>query len=124
MPFYQFTIPSGSPSAGLKAEIARAVTDVHASLTGAPASYVNVAFTEVAPGSIFVAGEEVHHGRMVGWIRPGRTTEVKRALLNGIANAWSETTGEPAEGFALFLQEIPGSQMLEEGRMLPDPSED
>ena len=39
MPFYQFTSPSDSPSAKLKADIAAAVTKVHTDVTGAPAHY-------------------------------------------------------------------------------------
>ena len=124
MPFYQFTVPTDSTSAELKAGIAAAVTEVHTSVTGAPASYVNVSFTEVPPGSIFVAGKEVPHGRMVGIIRTGRTPEIKRELINRLAAAWSEVTGEPVEGFALFLQEVPGSAVMEEGRILPEASED
>ncbi len=124
MPFYQFTVPTDSPSAKLKAEIAAAVTGVHTSVTGAPASYVNVSFAEVPPGSIFVAGKEVPHGRMVGIIRSGRTPEVKRELITGLAAAWSEVTGESVEGFALFLQETPGAAIMEDGKILPEASED
>ena len=120
MPYYQFTIPSDSPSVRHKAEIASAVTKVHESVTGAPARYVNVSFVDVPPGSIFVADRPVDQGRMVGLIRSGRTDEQKAALLHGIADAWSALTGEPKDGFALFLQEAPGSQMMEYGEVLPE----
>jgi phenylpyruvate tautomerase PptA (4-oxalocrotonate tautomerase family) len=124
MPFYQFTIPAGSPSARCKAELAAAVTKVHASVTGAPSRYVTCAFVEVPPGSLFVAEQPVEHGRMVGIIRAGRSEEVKRELLTGLASAWSEVTGEPVEGFALFLQEAPGHAMMEDGAILPEAAED
>jgi phenylpyruvate tautomerase PptA (4-oxalocrotonate tautomerase family) len=120
MPFYQFTIPSDSASAGLKAEIARAVTKVHTSVTGAPTRYVNVSFVEVPPGNLFVGDEPVAAGRMVGIIRTGRTAEVKRELITGLADAWSAVTGEPREAFALFLHEIPGSMALEYGEPVPE----
>ena len=124
VPFYQFTIPSDSPSAGLKVEIARAVTKVHTSVTGAPARYVNVSFVEVSPGNLFVGDEPVRHGRMVGIIRAGRTAEVKRDLITGLADAWSAVTGEPRDGFALFLQEVPGSMVMEYGEVLPEAESD
>ena len=120
MPFYQFTIPSDSPSAGLKTEIARAVTKVHTAVTGAPARYVNVSFVEVPPGNLFVADEPVTQGRLVGIIRAGRTAEVKQELITGLADAWSAVTGEPRDGFALFLQEVPGSMVMEYGDTLPE----
>ena len=120
MPYYQFTIPSDSASAGLKTEIARAVTKVHTSVTGAPARYVNVSFVEVPPGNLFVGDESVAHGRMVGLIRAGRTAEVKHELITGLAEAWSAVTGEPKDGFALFLQEVPGAMVMEYGETLPE----
>jgi len=124
MPFYQFTVPSDTPSAQLKADIAAAVTKVHTEVTGAPARYVNVSFTEVPPGSLFVAGEPVAFGRMVGLIRTGRTQEDKRKLISELVEAWSDVTGEPREGLALFIQEIPGNAMMEYGDILPEASED
>jgi len=120
MPYYQFHIPAGSPSAGRKAELAAAVTKVHTAVTGAPARYVNVAFFELAPGNLFVADEPVHHGRMVGLIRAGRTEQVKHDLITGLADAWSAVTGEPREALALFLQEVPGSMVMEYGETLPE----
>jgi phenylpyruvate tautomerase PptA (4-oxalocrotonate tautomerase family) len=120
MPYYQFHIPTDSPSAGLKAEIAAAVTKVHTSVTGAPARYVNVAFIEMAPGNLFVADQPVRQGRMVGLIRSGRTPQVKHDLITGLADAWSAVTGEPREGLALFLQEVPGSMVMEYGEILPE----
>ena len=124
MPFYQFTVPAGGPSAQRKAEIAAAVTRVHTEATGAPARYVNCSFVEVPPGSIFVAGDAVEAGRMVGIIRRGRSEKVKRTLLRGLAEAWSSVTGEPVEGFALFIHEVPGYQAMEGGELLGEASED
>lgn len=120
MPFYQFIIPASSPSAGRKAEIAAAVTRVHTSVTGAPAHYVNVSFTEVPSGSLFAAGREVSSGRMVGIIRTGRSAETKRELITSLAAAWSEVTGEPREGFGLFIEEVPGANVMEDGQILPE----
>ncbi len=124
MPFYQFTVPADSPSATRKAEIAAAFTKVHTTVTGAPSRYVNCSFVEVPPGSLFVAEQPVEHGRMIGLIRSDRSEAVKRELLTGLANAWSEVTGEPIEGFALFLQEVPGHAVMEEGVILPEAAYD
>lgn len=120
MPYYQFHIPAGSPSAARKAALAAAVTKVHTAVTGAPARYVNVAFFELPPESLFVAEETVAQGRMVGIIRAGRSEQVKHDLITGLADAWSAVTGEPREGFALFLQEVPGSMVMEYGETLPE----
>ncbi len=124
MPFYQFTVTAGSPSADKKAELAGVVTKVHTSVTGAPARYVTISFNEVPAGSVFAADTPVPYGRLVGIIRAGRSPEVKRELLETLASAWSDVTGEPRESFALFLQEVPGSAVMEHGQILPEAHED
>jgi len=124
MPFYQFTVPAGSATAGKKAEVAAAVTTVHAQITGAPREYVNCSFVEVPPGSIFVGGSAVEGSRMVGIIRQGRTEEVKRKLLMALADAWASVTGEAVDDIALFVHEVPGYQVMEQGLLLPEASED
>ena len=124
MPFYQFTVPAGSATARKKAEVAAAVTTVHTEITGAPREYVNCSFTEVPPGSIFAGGSVVESSRMVGIIRQGRSEDVKRKLVTALADAWVSVTGEPVEDIALFVHEVPGYQVMENGLLLPEASED
>ncbi|MCD2192103.1 tautomerase family protein [Actinomycetospora endophytica] len=120
MPFYQFTAPRGGKTLQHKAEIAAAVTTVHAEVTGAPTAYVHCSFTETAEESIFVAGEAVTSPRMVGLIREGRSPEVRARLLHGIADAWSGITGDAKESLAIFLVEMPGANAMEDGVVLPE----
>ncbi|GLZ55587.1 tautomerase family protein [Actinomycetospora sp. NBRC 106378] len=124
VPFYQFTVPTGDPTLQHRAEVAAAVTKVHSEVTGAPSAYVHCSFVEVPPGSIFVAGEEVTGPRMVGIIRDGRSAAVRGQLLHGIADAWSEITGVAKKDMAVFLQEVPGANVLEDGVILPESSQD
>lgn len=124
MPYYRFTIPTGNATLQHKAEVAAAVTKVHAEVTGAPAAYVHCTFTEVPPGSIFAGGRAVDGPRMVGLIREGRSTEVRAALLHGIADAWCAITGDPKEDVAIFLHEVPGANVLEDGEILPEAADD
>jgi phenylpyruvate tautomerase PptA (4-oxalocrotonate tautomerase family) len=124
VPFYQFTVPSGGPTLRHKAEIAAAVTKVHAEVTGAPTAYVHCSFSEVEDQSIFVAGEAVDSPRMVGLIRDGRSPEVRARLIHGIADAWCEITGEVKESLAVFIVEVPGANVMEDGVILPESRED
>ncbi|GAA4785212.1 hypothetical protein GCM10023200_18830 [Actinomycetospora chlora] len=124
MPFYQFTVPTGGATLDHKAEVAAAMTKVHAEVTGAPSAYVHCSFVEVPPDSIFVAGEPVSGARMTGIIRCGRSPEVRARLLHGLADAWCEITGDRKEDVAVFLQEVPGANVLEDGRVLPEASDD
>ncbi|MEW2507822.1 MULTISPECIES: tautomerase family protein [unclassified Amycolatopsis] len=120
MPFYQFTVPSGGATLKHRAEVAAAVTKVHAEVTGAPEVYVHCSFTEVAPGSIFVAGEPVTGPRLVGFLRSGRPPELRARLLHRLADDWCAITGDAKESVAIFLTEIPGANVLEDGRILPE----
>ncbi len=97
---------------------------MHTEVTGAPSHSVNCSFVEVPQGSIFVAGTTVEAGRMVGLIRHGRSEELKRKVIMVPADAWVSVTGEEIEGIALFLHEVPGYQVLENGQLLPEASED
>jgi phenylpyruvate tautomerase PptA (4-oxalocrotonate tautomerase family) len=124
VPFYQFTVPSGGATLKHKAEVAAAMTKVHSEVTGAPGVYVHCSFTEVAPGSVFVAGEAVDGPRMVGLIRSGRSTEVRARLINKLADAWCEITGDAKESLAIFIVEIPGANVMENGEILPETSEE
>ena len=116
MPFYQFTMPRGDATLEHKAEVAAAMTKVHSEVTGAPGTYVHCSFVEVPPDSIYVAGEPVSGPRMVGIIRSGRSAEVRGRLLHGLADAWCAITGEQKENVAIFLQEVPGANVLEDGQ--------
>jgi phenylpyruvate tautomerase PptA (4-oxalocrotonate tautomerase family) len=124
MPFYQFTVPANSLDPATKQEIATAVTDVHCRVTGAPAHYVNCQFVEVPTGNLFVGGGQRDAVRMVGIIRRGRSEEVRRQLLMGIAEAWSTASGDDLKSAAMFLVEIPGFQAMENGEILKEAWED
>lgn len=120
MPYYQFIVPTGSPTLQHKAEIATAATKVHTEVTGAPGKYVHCSFVEVPRDSIFVAGEPVNFPRMAGLLRSGRNGEVKARLLHRLAEEWSAITGEPVRDLALFLNEVPGENVMEDGEILPE----
>ncbi len=120
MPFYQFTVPTGSPTLEHKAEIATAATKVHTEVTGAPGKYVHCSFVEVDRDSIFVAGEPVNFPRMLGLLRSGRDGAVRARLLHRLSEEWSAITGEPVRDLALFLHEVPGENVMEDGEILPE----
>jgi phenylpyruvate tautomerase PptA (4-oxalocrotonate tautomerase family) len=124
MPYYQFFVPTGGATLRHRAEVAAATTKVHTEATGAPAKYVHCAFIEVPADSFYVAGETVTAARMVGLIRDGRSAAVRAQLIHGIADAWCEITGDSKESLAIFLQEIPGANVMEDGVILPETADD
>lgn len=123
MPLYQFTITKGSRSSQRKNEIAKAITKAHCDVTGAPARYVNVFFTEVAEDDIYIAGEPVSGARMVGIVRR-RPEELKRKLLMALGEGWASATGEPLKDVVMAIVDIPGYQALEDGVLLGEAEDD
>jgi phenylpyruvate tautomerase PptA (4-oxalocrotonate tautomerase family) len=124
MPVYEFMAPTGARTLEHKAEIARAVTRVHSEVTGAPARYVHCSFVEAPRGSMFIEGEETTSPRMIGLIRSGRSEALRGRLIHGIADAWSEITGDPKDELAIFLYEVPGANCFEYGSIMPEASQD
>ena len=124
MPVYEFIAPTGAATLDHKAEISRAVTQVHSELTGAPARYVHCSFLEAPHGSMFIDGEETTSPRMMGLIRAGRSEELRGRLIHGIADAWSAITGDAKDELSIFLYEVPGANCLEYGSILPEASQD
>jgi hypothetical protein len=58
----------------------------------------------------------------VGRATPGPDRHPK--LIMALADAWTSVTGERAEDIALFVHEVPGYQVMENGVLLPEASED
>jgi len=124
MPYYQFTVPTGGATLAHKPEIAAAMTKVHSEVTGAPGAYVHCSFVEVPAGSLFSAGEAVEGPKMVGLMREGRSEQVRKQLINGIADTWTGITGDRKKDVAIFLHEVPGANVMEDGVILPDAADD
>lgn len=124
MPYYQFTVPTGGATLEHKAEVAAAMAKAHSEVTGAPAAYVHCSFSEVASDSVFVAGEPVNSPRLVGFIRSGRTPELRARLIHRLADDWCEVTGDAKASLAIFIVEIPGANAMENGQILPEITED
>jgi phenylpyruvate tautomerase PptA (4-oxalocrotonate tautomerase family) len=121
MPIYQVMTPSATFDASLKPELAKAFTRIHASVTGAPAHFVHVVFSEVEPDSGFRGGEASRHTRIIGVVRAGRTPELIERLLTELSSEWHRITGQAESELIIALLETPGRDVIEDGRILPEP---
>ena len=130
MPFYRCLIPKDALSYRQREQIAIAFTDVHCDNSAAPRNFVQVAFIESA-----ASGEvKDSHGRgmlqydtpyfIAGGNRAGRSTEVKRRILNGCIDRLVEISGAPRKEVSGHISEAPASWTMEAGKILPDPGEE
>ena len=121
MPTYRCNTPVGVLSQEQRNEIAKAFTDAHASITGAPKSFVSVLFFETPmgvdsgyPKTYFIDGSN----------RAGRSTETKQAIMDRQILALSKIGGIPRDSIGAKIVDSPASWSMSGGRILPEPGEE
>ena len=126
MPTYCVTTAVERLSAAERHEIAAAITRLHSEVTGAPAFFAQVIFTEVAPGDHFIGGLLASADAVFihGQLRAGRSSAQKRDLLMRIVDAVGAATRIPKRFIWAYISELPPTQMVEYGHLLPEPGKE
>ena len=83
-------------------------------------SEVHVVFHDYAPGSGFTAGEVSATAALTLLIRTGRSPDYQRGLLKRLRELFQEATGAPEDQIVIGIQEVPASQAMEMGKIMPD----
>jgi phenylpyruvate tautomerase PptA (4-oxalocrotonate tautomerase family) len=120
MPLYTVTTQTGVLSTQAKSELAAQLTTLHCQLAGVPKNWVHIVFQDYAVGSGFTAGEFAATAALTLLIRAGRPPEYKRELLTRLWNALQNATGAPDDQIVIGIQEVPPSQAMEMGHVMPD----
>ena len=123
MPLYTITTQTGALSEGDKAALAAQLTDMHSELAGVPKNWVHVVFIDYPSGSGFTAGEPAAAASLTLLIRTGRSAEYKRGLLLRLWQLLQSATGAPDDQIVIGIQEVPPSQAMEMGQIMPDVAE-
>ena len=118
MPLYRCTSPQGVLNYSQRAALARAFTDIHCDLTGAPRTFVHVQFLH-HPAQTGGMRFELHAG-----IRAGRDRALADAIIARCKQAVADQTGAPLEAISMRTSSTPASWILEGGRVLPEPGEE
>ena len=121
MPYYRCIIPKDSLTFEQRQDIALAFTDIHCGNTGAPRSFVSVAFFETPEGEESEFGTAYY---LDGGNRAGRPEEVKQQLLADLTQAFSDISGVPVEDIPGRIRENPASWTMEGGFVLPEPGQE
>ena len=123
MPTYTVTSANVVLTAHHEADIAAAITRAHHEATGAPAFFAQIIFNEIAAGKHYIGGKpySAPHLFVQGLIRAGRSAEVKAALIKAIAARVQTIAGVGSEDVWVYIQEIAATEMIEFGRVLPEP---
>lgn len=120
MPLYTIATQSGTLDARAKADLAAAVTSLHAELSGVPKGWVHVVFQDYPPGDGFAAGVAAPTVHLTAVIREGRTAAYVRGLLAGLWTLLQHATGAPDELLVVGIQEVPADRAMEMGRAMPE----
>jgi phenylpyruvate tautomerase PptA (4-oxalocrotonate tautomerase family) len=85
---------------------------------------VHVVFQEYPPDNGFSAGEAAATATLTLLIRTGRTPEYKRGLLQRLWTVFQTATGAPDDQIVIGIQEVPPSQAMEMGQIMPEVAEE
>lgn len=125
MPTYQVYAAAGFLDPQVKQALAREITRAHHAVTGASNYFAQVMFHELAPGDLYIGGSLARspHLFVHGCIR-ARNAEVKRTLIERLRDAVAEVASLDRRFVWVYLSELPASQMVEFGYVLPAPGEE
>ena len=121
MAVYTCTTQEGTLSAEQRAGIATEITRIHTAHTGDRPNMVRVIFEILSPDSIYSGGKPAVNAVIVGLFREGRSTEVKAQVLNELWSMYKNVTGLSDDQLWVSLTEIPASDAMFLGAILPEP---
>jgi phenylpyruvate tautomerase PptA (4-oxalocrotonate tautomerase family) len=120
MPLYTVMTQAGVLSGDAKAKLAGELTTFHSEYAGVPKNWVHIVFQDYAPGDGFTAGKPAATASLTLLIRTGRAPEYKREMLKRLWQLLQDATGAPDDEIVLGIQEVPSSQAMEMGKIMPD----
>jgi phenylpyruvate tautomerase PptA (4-oxalocrotonate tautomerase family) len=119
MPLYTAITELDFVSDAIKAKIAEEITRIHSTVMKVPKSFVRVVFLSYPKHSGYAAGEEAPIAALNCVLRSGHTVEEKTDLLKQLWATFQNLTGIATDQLAISLQEIPSSNAMEMGQIMP-----
>ncbi len=124
MPVYTAITEQDFVSDETKTRIAGEITRLHSTVMKVPKSFVRVVFLSYPQHSGYAAGEEAPTAALNCVLRSGHTAEEKTDLLKQLWSMFQKLTGIATEQLAISLQEIPSSNAMEMGQIMPPVSQE
>ena len=118
MPLYT-VITQDSLSGETKSKIADEITQIHTSVMKVPRSFVHVVFLSYPAGSGYTAGVEAPTAALNCVLRSGHGVAEKKDMLQQLWSMFQDLTGIATDRLAISLQEIPSSNAMETGQIMP-----
>lgn len=119
MPLYTAISEDGFVSDERKAKIAKEITRIHTTVMKVPDNFVRVVFLSYPKGSGYTAGAEAPTAALNCVLRRGHTDAEKTEMLKQLWSMFQDFTGIATDQLAISLQEIPSSNAMEMGQIMP-----
>jgi phenylpyruvate tautomerase PptA (4-oxalocrotonate tautomerase family) len=120
MPLYTLTTQVGVLDDEAKSDLAVELTKLHSQYASVPENWVHVVFQEYGVGSGFTAGKPAAAAALTLLIRTGRSADYKSELLKRLWRLFQAATSAPDDQIVIGIQEVPPSQAMEMGQVMPD----
>ena len=126
MPTYVCYVHPDQVTAAAKAQIAAGIALIHHQFTGAPIAFTQCVFCDLGPDGHFIGGQpSPRNGVWVyGHIRAERTTSARTQIMVGIRDLLTQVLKIPESVVWVYLNELAHTDMIEFGRVLPEPGEE
>ena len=120
MPLYTAISEDGFVSDERKAKIAKEITRIHTTVMKVADNFVRVVFLSYPKGSGYTAGAEAPTAALNCVLRRGHTDAEKTEMLKQLWSMFQDLTGIPTDQLAISLQEVPSSNAMEMGQIMPE----
>jgi phenylpyruvate tautomerase PptA (4-oxalocrotonate tautomerase family) len=123
MPTYVCYAHRGQLTAQHKAQIAAGIARIHSEFTGAPVAFTQCVFHELNPDDHFIGVQPASENGVwvYGHIRSKRSISTKNEILLGIRDLVRRVLNVPESAIWVYLNELNHTDMVEFGRVLPEP---
>ena len=119
MPLYTVITEDGFVADTTKATLAAEIARIHSAVMKVPRNFVRVVFLSYPKGSGFTAGEAAPTAALNCVLRIGHTAGEKTDMLQQLWSTFQKLTGIATDQLAISLQEIPSSNAMEMGQVMP-----
>jgi phenylpyruvate tautomerase PptA (4-oxalocrotonate tautomerase family) len=119
MPLYTVISQEHSLSGDIKSKVADEITRIHSAVMKVPKSFVHVVFLFYPAGSGYTAGVEAPTATVNCVLRSGHSMAEKKDALQQLWSMFQKLTGIATDQLAISLQEIPSSNAMEMGQIMP-----
>ena len=121
MPTYTVTNSNFDLKTKQKKEIAKGITKIHNTVTGANTYFAQVIFNKTNNKNHFMGGKKVNEPRLFlnGQIRAGRTNFIKKKLILGLRDILIKHSKLNITQIWVYIVDLKPSQMIEYGTILP-----